>query len=191
MPTSNTSLPAGTGVWSVNRLCLLDRLLNGGEIDAVGPMAADPFQEGHGGVAFVDVPDRRFDREGFEGPDAADAEDHLLAKAHLPAPNIERVGDGSIRKVVFGYVGVEQDQRDPSDIELPYRRPDDPSRELDLDLELPAGRGRHRPDREAAHVQGGVDVLLLTAGLDFLAEVAPPETADRLLLAADRGRKPT
>ena len=44
--------------------------------------------------------------------------------------------------------------------------------ELHLNLELSSGGGGDRSNRQPPHVEGGIDVLLFSFGLDLLAKVA-------------------
>lgn len=120
------------------------------------------------------------DPERFQHPGASDSQHHLLAKSHRTSPYVEGVGDGSIRHIILGDVGVEEQQRHPADVELPNRHLHLPAGKLDLDFELATGGRLHWSHRQPAHIEGGIDVLLITTRLDLLAEVAAPvEQADR------------
>lgn len=56
---------------------------------------------------------------GAHGPDAADAEQHLLQQPVLAAAAVEAVGDVALGGRVRLDAGVQQQQRDPADLGLP------------------------------------------------------------------------
>ena len=85
-------------------------------------------------MALVQVPDCRLDAERAEGANAADAKDQLLAEAHLASADVEDVRDRSIRRIVGRDVGVEEQDRRPSDLRHPYRGMDHPVGDLHAHL---------------------------------------------------------
>jgi hypothetical protein len=159
------------------------------------PQLATPLERQEGGVALVDVPGRRLDPQRFERAGAADAEQDLLAEAHLAAAHVERRGDRAIRRMVDRQVGVEQQHRDASDLGPPDPGVDHPFRELDGDVHLPAVAVQHRQQRQPVQVVVGVVVLLQPLGVEALLEVAvlvhqpdaeegEPQVARRLAVVA-------
>ncbi|GAA3044197.1 hypothetical protein GCM10020000_24720 [Streptomyces olivoverticillatus] len=56
---------------------------------------------------------------GAYGADAADAQQHLLQQAVFAAAAVEPVGDVAFAGAVVLHVGVEEQQRHPSDLGLP------------------------------------------------------------------------
>ena len=56
---------------------------------------ADALEAEEPGVALVHVEHLGVDAEGLEGPDAADAQQDLLAEAVLDVAAVEAVGDGA------------------------------------------------------------------------------------------------
>ena len=54
-----------------------------------------------------------------QGADAADAEDHFLADAHVVVAAVEPGGDGAVFRRVLRDVGVEQVERHPADLDAP------------------------------------------------------------------------
>ena len=127
-------------------------------------------EEGH--VPLVHVPDRGMDTESGERPHPAHAQHDLLAQAHLPPAHVEDAGDGPIRGIVQGDVGVEHEHRHLSHLRLPHRRLHDPPRQVDGHGEDAAVRGVHREHGQPGEVVVRVDVLLETVGVDGLPEVA-------------------
>ena len=85
---------------------LVERIAGGDEL-------AGTFRQQERGVAFVEMPDRRFDPERPDRPDAPDPQHQLLVEAHLAAPDVEDVGDRPIRVAVLGDVRIEQEDRRP------------------------------------------------------------------------------
>jgi hypothetical protein len=100
-----------------------------------GDELARPLDQQECGMALVEVPDRRLDAERSQGADSPDAQDELLAEAHLPAANVQDVGDRSIRRVVRRDVGVEQEDRHTADLRHPDRGVHDTICDLDAHLE--------------------------------------------------------
>ena len=84
-----------------------------------GDELADPFEAEEPGVALVAVEHLRVDPEGAQRPDAADAEDDLLAQAVVRVAAVEPVGDGDAVGGVAFDVGVEQEQGDLADVGPP------------------------------------------------------------------------
>ena len=72
-------------------------------------------------MTLVEVPDRRREPERADRADAADAEDQLLVEAHLAAADVEDCGDRPVGVGVLGDVGVEEQDRDASDLGHPHR----------------------------------------------------------------------
>ena len=116
-------MPAGTGVWVVNTV---EARETSSAVSKSSPAAladgqlADPLEAEEAGVALVGVEHlgRRGAGEpgvGAQRPDAADAEQQLLAQAVLAGAAVEAVGDLAVVVGVALDVGVEQQQRHPAD----------------------------------------------------------------------------
>ena len=112
-------MPAGTG--RVGREDVAGRRdlarLGEGEVLLLDE-APDALERDEGGVALVDVPDRRLQADLLEGAQAADAEHDLLLEARLVAAAVEARRDLAVGRLVLGQVRVEQEQRhapDPGD----------------------------------------------------------------------------
>jgi hypothetical protein len=99
----NRSIPAGTGVWVVNRC-----------------------------AGLVHVEDLRLQAEGLESADASHPEDDLLPDALLLPATVEPVGDEPVLVRVVLDVGVEQEQRDPADRRPPQGDVDVDAADVDL-----------------------------------------------------------
>ena len=135
---------------------------------------AGPFGQQERGVALVQVPDRRREAEGADRADATDAEDQLLVEPHLPAADVQDVGDRPIREGVLGDVGVEQQHRHAPDLGQPHGDRQVAAGQLHRDGQRQPGGVLDPADREAAQVVVGVVVFLVSVGIDRLAEVAVP-----------------
>jgi hypothetical protein len=113
------------------------------EGDPLGRHAlADDLQPGEGAVALVEVQHPRVDVQGPQRPDAADAQQQLLAD---PDPAVAAVQVGRqlpILGAVALDVRVEQQQEVAAHHEPPDARRDRPGASLDLDVD----RQSVRPD---------------------------------------------
>ncbi len=87
---------------------------------------ADAFDGKEGGMAFVHMTDGGLVAEGGEGTHAADAEEDLLADAHVLVTAVEACGDFAVFGAVGGDIGVHQVHKDASDLQLPDVRFHDP-----------------------------------------------------------------
>jgi hypothetical protein len=123
-------------------------------------------------MAFVQVPDRRLQAELPDGAHAADPQHELLVEPHLAAADVQDVGDRPVGGRVLGDVGVEQEHRHAPDLGDPDRGEQVAPGQLDRDRQRQSGRILHPPERQARQVVVGVVVLLVTVGVDRLAEVA-------------------
>ena len=146
---------------------------------------ADALQAEEAGVALVGVEDlgggvAGDPAVGADGPDPADAEQHLLQQPVLAAAAVEPVGDVAVGGVVLLDVGVEQQQRDPADL----RHPDlgvqhAPPGRRDGTWTGVAVRLLQQGQRQAVGVERRVVLLLPAVAGQGLAEVAVPvEQAD-------------
>ena len=116
-------MPAGTGVWVVKTRAAPHGLDGLGEREpVVGDALADALEAEEAGVALVGVEHLGVDVEGLQRPDAADAEQDLLAQPVLGVAAVEAVGDGAQLGVVAVDVGVEQVQPHPADVGPPDPR---------------------------------------------------------------------
>ena len=70
-------------------------------------------------MAFVAMPVDRFDPHGPQGAHAADAEDLLLSQPVFLVAAVEARGDGARPIGVALDVGIEQEERDPADLDAP------------------------------------------------------------------------
>ncbi len=154
----------GAGPGAIQRL---------GQRDAVGlAVAAGQLQRGQGGVALVEVDHPGLVAHRPQRPDPPDAEQRVLGQPGLGIAVIEAAGDPAVHGVVVATVGVEQEQRDPPDVDAPDTGGDVACADRDADRQRRRVRAGDERRREAIGV--GVDpVLVLPArGVDALAEVA-------------------
>ena len=113
-------MPAGTGVWVVNTPPPRTASIASAKVrPRVGPFA-DPLEAEKAGVALVGVEDLRMDVEGAQRPDAADAEDDLLAEAVLLVAAVEAVRDRNDLRRVLRHVRVEEIERDAAHVDAPH-----------------------------------------------------------------------
>ena len=126
---------------------------------------ANAFDAEEAGMALVGVEDLRRRKTGqgavgADGADAADAEQHLLLQAMLAAAAVQPVRHLALGRRVVLDVGVEQEQRHPTDGHLPHLSDDAASRHahghLDGDTALVAKLG----DRQCVRVEQRVALLL-------------------------------
>ncbi len=127
---------------------------------------ADALEAEEAGVALVRVEHLRVDAQRAERPHAADAEEDLLAQAVLGVAAVEAVGDAAQLGRVLVDVGVEEVQRDPTDLRLPDAGDERGAGEVDLDALVA------REQRHGVRVEVGVALLLPAVGRERLAEVA-------------------
>ncbi len=132
----------------------------------------DALERDEGRVSLVQVPHRRLDADGPEGPDAAKAQDQLLLDPRLLVAAVQPRREVPVPRRVLLEARVEQQQPDLADPDLPDERFDRPAAERDLDDAPIALGGDHRPDRGVVPVQEFVGLLLPALGRDALVEVA-------------------
>ena len=108
---------------------------------------------------------------GLQRPDAADAEQDLLAQPVLGVAAVEPVGDTADLVAVLLDVGVEEVQGHPADVRLPQlgHQRELVGGEVDLDPDALAAGERHD-----VGVEQRVALLLPAVGVEALAEVAVP-----------------
>ena len=73
----------------------------GGKGHALADHAVHALENQEGGMAFVDVPDRRLQAERGERARAADAEQDFLFDARRPVAAVEAVGDVAVALASF------------------------------------------------------------------------------------------
>jgi hypothetical protein len=154
----------------------LDGLVEAQPVVDDGP--AHPLQPEEPGVTLVGVEHLRLVPDQLEGPDAADAEQDLLAQPVLAVTAVEAVGDRAAVVDVLLDVGVEEVQRHPGHLRFP-----------DLGHERGAGQVHLHPhvfDRLERHhvgVEVHVALALPAVGVELLAEVPvlveEPDTGQR------------
>ncbi len=134
---------------------------------------ARQLERGERGVALVEVHDAGLDAERVQRPHAADAEQQVLAQAHVGVAHVEARGDPAVGDVVLRPVGVEQQQRHAAHVDPPDLRDQlalAPERDRDGDRLAVVARDERARDPVGVRVD---PVLVLPArGVDALAEVA-------------------
>ena len=143
-----------------------DDLDGGVEGQTLAHELADALQPEEPGVALVGVEHVRGQPERAQGAHATDAEDDLLAQTVVLVAAVQAIGDRDAVRRVAGDVGVEQVQRDSTDVGAP-----------DVDLDLVAGEVDGELDARVDEAEGvgrevGDALLLPAAGVEALAEVA-------------------
>ena len=142
------------------------------ELPAGGDVLARALGQEERRVALVEMPDRRRQAECPDRAHAADAEHELLVEPHLAAANVQDVRDRPVRVGVLREIGVEQQDRDPSDLGDPDRDRQVAPGQLDRHGQRQPRRVLDPSERQARQVVVGVVVLLVAVGVDRLAEVA-------------------
>ena len=110
--------------------------------------------------------------ERMQRPDAADAQEQLLADPDPGVAAVEPRGQRPVRLGVLGHVRVEQQQRRPPDLDPPDPRVQDAGGRLDRDQERLVVRAGDALDRQQVGVGVEVVLLLPAVGVERLAEVA-------------------
>ena len=141
-----------------------DGFEGGGIGQAALDQAADTFEDQEGGMAFVDVPDRRFQAEGSQGAGAADAEQDFLFDAGSLVAAIEAVGDFAVAFAIGRQPGIEQDEPDVTDGYFPDFGLDGSAGEFDGDQNLLAIGIEYRGNRQVVEVGVVVGCLLVAVG---------------------------
>ena len=76
---------------------------------------ADGLQQGKSAVPLVQVKNTGSDPHGFQGPDAPDAQQQLLANAHPPISTVQAGSQFPVFGSIPRHVGVKQEQVAPAD----------------------------------------------------------------------------
>src|SRR5690606_16840186 len=105
----------------------------------------------------------------------ADAQQQLLQQSVLAAATVEAVGHAAQRILVLRDVGVQQQELDAADRDLPHAGVQrTPFRQREHDVDGGAiGTAQHR-ERQAVRIEYGVALLLPALAGDRLAEIAGP-----------------
>ena len=181
---SKRSMPAGTGVWVVNTVDARPAARASSQLSGCSPdinswIRSTPEEPG---VALVGVEDlRRGDaREPLELAqrlDPAHAQQEFLLEPVVAAAAVQAVGDAAGGLVVARNVGVQQQQRDTSDVGPPDVRQQAPAvgeRQRDLDGFAVAVRGGLAQQRQGqpVRVKDRIGFLLPGVAGERLLEVA-------------------
>ncbi len=110
-------MPAGTGVGGENA-GLPDVFLSFFDGFAFAHELADTFEGKEGGMTFVHVENRWLVAQALQRPESADAQQHFLRDAQFGIADVKAVRELAILLVVFGDVGVHQDELIAPDVEL-------------------------------------------------------------------------
>jgi hypothetical protein len=120
-------------------------------------LRADHLQRGESAVAFVEMEHPRDDAERLQGPQAADAQEQLLADSHAGVAAVKPRGELAVLGGVRLDVGIEQQQRVPADRHLPDACRDRRASGLDPHGDRPVVR----PDQELEGKLPRVDVEIV------------------------------
>src|SRR5262249_25035955 len=97
-----------------------DGLAGRGEVEVMLlHQLTDALQTTKRTMALVHVANRRRLAQGAERADPADAEDDLLADAHVVVAAVEPASDLPVVGAILGNVGIEQVERDAADLDAP------------------------------------------------------------------------
>ena len=152
-----------------------DGLAGGVEVDrpCSSISDADALQAAKGTMPLVHVADGRRLAQGAQGHDAADAQHHLLADAHVAVAAVQPGGDGAVLRRVLRDVGVEQIQRHAADLDAPdaARAPRGRGTACGSVIGAPS-RLQFRDERQVEEIVFGIAFLLPAIDGEILAEVA-------------------
>ena len=125
-------------------------------------------------MPLVHVDHARVDAHRAQRAHAAGAEQHVLGQARARVGVVETGGDPALEGPVLGHVGVEQEQRDASDVDTPDARPHLGAVDRHADGQGLAVAVAVAHERGGKPVGVGVDpvFVLPPAGVDALAKVA-------------------
>ena len=133
----------------------------------------DPFDAEECGMAFVHVGNGNLIAEGVEGAHTAHTEENFLAEAIQLVATIELTGHIAELGAILGDIGIEQNQRNPSDIQAPSREMEFfVIGERDLKEKGLSVRVEATGDGEGVDVVFGISFHLPTGGIDDLFEIA-------------------
>ena len=93
----------------------------------------DALEGQEGRVALVQVADGGLEAQGDQGPQAADAQQDLLADAHVVVAAVQPAGQFAVLGPVLGQVGVQQEQGVAADLHAPDPGLDHAAGVVDLD----------------------------------------------------------
>ena len=139
---------------------------------AIDDGGTDAFKNQEGSMAFIDMPDRRFQTEGGEGAGTADAEQDFLFNARRFVATIKTMGDFAVALGVLRQPGVEQNEPDMADLGFPELGLNGPAGEFDGHQNVLAMGVEDRRDRQVVEVGIVVGRVLLAVGIERLLEIA-------------------
>ena len=151
-----------------------DRLACRGEVEVLlFHQQANALQHAEGGVPFVHVADRRLLLMALQRADAADAQDHLLADAHVLVAAVKPGRDLPIFRVVLRDVRVEEIKRHrgPPESARCAATTSRPGIGTLTSSGVPSGLG-FRNQRQIEEIVLGIAFLLPAVDVEVLAEVA-------------------
>ena len=106
----------------------------------------------------------RRDVHRCQSADAADAEDNFLLDTRFGASAVELAGDLTICRGVFLEIGVEQIERNPTDLGPPYFAEDRVLREVHANVYRRAVGILHWLDRQIVEIEFRIRFLLPAVG---------------------------
>ena len=145
--------------------------LGAGELVALHDLP-QPLDGQERAVPLVHVADARLDAHHRQRAHAADAEEDLLAQAHVAVARIEARGDRALLRLVLRHVRIQQEQRHAADLHAPDVEVHRLAVELDLPAQRLARRVRDQRHRHVVPVVLRIRLLLPAVGGQVLLEVA-------------------
>jgi hypothetical protein len=131
-----------------------------------------PRDEEEGAVPFVHVENIRVDVELGKQLITAEAQDHLLPQTVGGVAAVQAIGDRAIFRAIFWHVGIEQEQWNPADFELPGSHLDWAGWERHRDSKRRISPHHDGLERRALEVVGIAEIFLAALTIDDLMEVA-------------------
>src|SRR5271165_7361366 len=124
-------------------------------------------------MPFVHVINGGMKPQRLQGAISADAEHDLLQDAHLPIAAIKLIGDmAMVRMRVERNVGIQQVERNASDVRPPYLRVNHASGEVHFHHHRLAARTNRNPHRKIVEVVVNMRFLLPSRLAKVLAEIS-------------------
>ena len=90
------------------------------------------FQNGKGGMSFIEMAHLRLNTQSHEQSPASNAQEQFLLETQFGTAAIQLTGDPSVRRKVGRVIAIQQVQLDATDLDLPGAEPDRVARQSDL-----------------------------------------------------------
>ena len=168
----NASCPAGTGVCVVNTVVCRISASASSKVEPCSTEVTNALEHDKACVAFVEVKCRGFDPERPQRAHSANAENDFLLHASLAIASVEASREFAVPGSVFFERGVEEVQRDASDLHPPDGGKDRAVAKRNRGHARPAVGGERLNDWRVGPIQALVAFFLPAVGGNGLVQVA-------------------